>query len=106
MRSPEFDARLTIGVSTSPLVPYDYNSLLTGEEVEQGFTFTNSERVFPSEQTRLDAVAGYYKPDLIIKIAPRQFKQSPTPTLVGVEAPPPAITEDEVSEAFSQVLGG
>ena len=53
------------------LVKFDVNSLISGEELEKGFTYSNSHREFENDQQRIDAANGLLSTDEILKIAPR-----------------------------------
>lgn len=53
--------------------PYDPESLLTGGEIQNGLTYTNSRRNWPDEATYLEAVGGGMTREEILRIAPRAF---------------------------------
>lgn len=82
--------------------PYDPDSLLTGLEIEQGFDYDNSYRVFPSQAVLDLAVAGDLSTAAIIALAPRRFRDpvgSSAPAIVGDKLA--NISEGEVLKAFN-----
>lgn len=52
---------------------YDPNSLMSGAESENGFTYANSTRKFPDVETELAAVDGRLTTEEILKVGPRVF---------------------------------
>jgi len=52
---------------------YDPESLITGAEVEKGFTYTNSKRNFRDYNHYVAAVIGDLTPEQIAEQAPRRF---------------------------------
>ena len=52
---------------------YDPECLINGNEINQGFTYTNSKRDWVSEQHYLDAVSQLLSPDEILATAPRRL---------------------------------
>jgi hypothetical protein len=59
--------------------PYDPESLISGAEVEQGFTYSNSRREWADETAYQRAVRGDMPTAEILATAPRQFF-TPGPT--------------------------
>ena len=55
------------------LEDYDPDCLLTGEEMVQGYSYKNSKREYPNEDTRLAALRGEISPTELVKVAPRKF---------------------------------
>jgi hypothetical protein len=82
--SDNFASRRTTGHNL-----YDPESLLTVKEEEEGYTYLNSERAFPSEDLRIQAIQGDIDIPTILRIAPRRFKGSAglTPPDVQVHRP-------------------
>lgn len=56
---------------------YDPESLLTGEEMAQGMTYTNTARDWPDEETYHKAWAGEIPTPELLKIAPRVWIGKP-----------------------------
>ena len=52
---------------------YDPESLISGKEIAEGFTYSNSYRSWPDEVTFQAAVHGELSPETILEIAPRVF---------------------------------
>ena len=76
--SDNFSSRRTTGNNL-----YDPESLLTGEEAAAGYTYDNSIRVWPDEQTYLEVCHGEIPARLVSKIAPRHFKVT-SPVAVAI----------------------
>jgi hypothetical protein len=55
---------------------YDPESLISGEEIKQGMSYTNSKRFWMDEQQYLDAVEGLLTVDEILMLAPRKLKEN------------------------------
>ncbi len=83
--------------------PYDYNSLLTGEEIEKGFDYDNSHREFADPQEEVAASYGHRTTSQILAAGPRVFNVVATVTDIPAILAEGAsdITETDVLEAFS-----
>jgi hypothetical protein len=63
---------MTIGHATT-----DPESLLTGAEVEAGFTYKNSHRSWATETAKRKALAGDLTEQEILELGPRKFNSRP-----------------------------
>lgn len=54
--------------------PYDPESLISGKEIAQGFTYKNSSRKWLDENHYLDAISGRLTTEEILEFAPRKLK--------------------------------
>lgn len=54
--------------------PYDPNSLITGAEIQRGFTYLNSTRRYISPGFRTSAQLGHESTDAILVLAPRDWR--------------------------------
>lgn len=83
--------------------PYDYNSLLTGEELEAGFDYDNSHREFSDPQEEVAASYGHRTTEQILAAGPRVFNVvaeiSDIPAILAEGASD--VTEGDILEAFS-----
>jgi hypothetical protein len=55
---------------------YDPDSLITGEEIARGMTYTNSTRSWRNEEHYIQAISGELSPEEIAESAPRMLKSA------------------------------
>ncbi len=83
--------------------PYDYNSLLTGEEIELGFDYDKSHREFADPQEEVAASYGHRTTEQILAAGPRVFNVvasiTDIPAILAEGAAD--VSETDVLEAFS-----
>lgn len=52
---------------------FDPESFITGEELARGLTYSNSARVYHSYEAYVDAVTGFWTPEEIAELFPREL---------------------------------